>query len=128
MYSFSSFHWMTYNFCFLEYFSFRSFGVFLRSLQMLLYFILLMLKVTLGSETITLATLSPKLWLILVISNNFIFIIFFCKEFVTSKVKGHWALNVWLLVKQSMNFVSNLQWYQILCPPQGMFISWYFLP
>ena len=56
---------------------------------MLLYFILLMLKVTLGSETITLATLSPKLWLILVISNNFIFIIFFCKEFVTSKVKGH---------------------------------------
>ena len=57
---------------------------------MLLYFILLMLKVTLGSETITSATLSPKLWLILVISNNFIFIIiFFCKEFVTSKVKGH---------------------------------------
>ena len=44
---------------------------------MLLYFILLMLKVTLGSETITSATLSPKLWLILVISNNFIFIIIF---------------------------------------------------
>ena len=71
-------------------------------------------------------TLSLKLLLMLVISNGFLFCV--QVDFVTSISERYWALNISLLVKYSMNFVSDLHWYQILSPLQRMVISWYFHP
>ena len=78
LYSFSSFHWMTYKFYFFEY------SIFLEFLRIYKYYSILSCqcwKWHLGSETVLSATLSPKLWLILVISDDFFFLQL---EFVTS--------------------------------------------
>ena len=79
LYSFSSFYRMTYKSYFFEYSSYCSFGVFwgVSKCYSILYW--QCLKWHLGSETVPSATLSAKLWLILVISNYF----FMQIEFVT---------------------------------------------
>ena len=79
-YSFPSFHWMTYNFYFHEYCSFCSFGVFWGVCKCYCILSSQCWKWHADSETVLSATLSPKLWLILVISKIFFFM---QVEFVT---------------------------------------------
>ena len=73
LYSFSSLYCMTYNSYFFEYSSFCSFEIFWRVRKCYSILSCHCWKLHLGSETIPSATLSPKLWLILVISNYFLF-------------------------------------------------------
>ena len=73
LYSFSSFHWMTYKSYFFKYSSFCLFWVFWGVWKCYSIYCCQCWKWHLGSETVPSATLSLKLRLMLVINNDFLF-------------------------------------------------------